>query len=60
MRRFVLLVCLCAALGACRPWFFGPPREKNPDDQMTTYYVGLIYHGPTWTPDTSPEVKKLQ
>ena len=60
VRRFVFFVCVCAALSACRPWFFGQPREKNRDDEMTTYYVGLIYHGPTWTQDTSPEVKKLQ
>lgn len=60
MRWFVLLVLACTLVSGCRPWFFGPPREKNPNDEMTTYYVGLIYHGPTWTPDSSPEVKRVQ
>jgi uncharacterized protein YciI len=56
----VLFVWACVLLSGCRPWFLGPPRDKGLDDEMTTYYVGLIFHGPTWTPDTSPDVKRLQ
>lgn len=27
---------------------------------MTTYYVALLYKGPNWSPDETPEVLKLQ
>jgi uncharacterized protein YciI len=28
--------------------------------EMTTYYVGLLYRGPKWTPEQTPETRKLQ
>ena len=28
--------------------------------EMTTYYVGLLYRGPKWTPEHTPEIEKLQ
>ena len=27
--------------------------------EMTTYYVGLLSRGPKWTPEETPEVRKL-
>jgi len=30
------------------------------NDQMTTYYMGLIYRGEKWTPERTPEVMELQ
>ncbi len=36
-------------------------QEKKPVDwEMTTYYVGLLYRGPKWTPERTPETQKLQ
>jgi uncharacterized protein YciI len=26
---------------------------------MTTYYVGFLYRGPKWTPEETPETRKL-
>ena len=28
--------------------------------EMTTYYVGFLYRGPKWTPEQTPETRKLQ
>jgi uncharacterized protein len=28
--------------------------------EMTTYYVGFLYRGSKWTPEETPETKKLQ
>ena len=28
--------------------------------EMTTYYVGFLYKGAGWTPDDTPEIRKLQ
>ena len=28
--------------------------------EMTTYYVGFLSKGATWTPDDTPEIRKLQ
>jgi len=28
--------------------------------EMTTYYVGFLYRGEKWTPEETPETKKLQ
>jgi uncharacterized protein YciI len=28
--------------------------------EMTTYYVGFLYRGPKWTPEETPETRKLQ
>src|SRR3954454_25234208 len=27
---------------------------------MVTYYLKLLYRGPTWTPEESPELERLQ
>lgn len=39
-----------------------PAQEQTPPPaaRMTTYYVGLIYQGPKWSPYLTPEVGKLQ
>ena len=28
--------------------------------EMTTYYVGFLFRGPKWTPEDTPETRKLQ
>lgn len=28
--------------------------------EMTTYYVGLLYRGPKWTPQVTPETQRIQ
>ncbi len=28
--------------------------------EMTTYYVGFLYRGPKWTPEETPETRKIQ
>ncbi|MGH6629799.1 MAG: YciI family protein, partial [Burkholderiales bacterium] len=28
--------------------------------EMTTYYVGFLYRGPKWTPEETPELRRLQ
>jgi uncharacterized protein YciI len=40
-------------------------QQKAPDTgpggyEMTTYYVGFLYKGPKWTPESTPETQKLQ
>jgi uncharacterized protein YciI len=63
---------LALALSAAA-WLLGsntlarPPQElpKTPavgpgDFEMTTYYVGFLYRGPRWTPETTPETEALQ
>jgi len=35
--------------------------EKDPAGwEMETYYVGLIYKGPAWTPGETPEIMEIQ
>ena len=35
-----------------------PPAEVG-GFEMTTYYVGLLYRGPKWTPEVTDETKRL-
>jgi uncharacterized protein YciI len=40
-----------------------PAFAEEPDVgryEMTTYYVGFLYRGPSWTPGRTPETEKLQ
>ncbi|MGH9366989.1 MAG: YciI family protein [Thermoanaerobaculia bacterium] len=51
MALFLALLALRAAA----------PAEEGPGGyEMTTYYVGFLYKGPTWTPQSTPETQKLQ
>ena len=39
----------------------GMAQEKpEPTYEMTTYYVGLLYRGPKWTPEVTPETEQIQ
>ena len=39
----------------------GKPSDSGPGGyEMTTYYVGFLYRGPKWTPEQTPETRKLQ
>ncbi len=44
--------------------FSGPviagPDSPEPEYEMTTYYVGFLHRGPTWTPEETPEVERIQ
>jgi uncharacterized protein YciI len=46
---------LGAAPGAAPPQAASPPAYE-----MTTYFVGLLYRGPAWTPERTPEIERLQ
>jgi uncharacterized protein YciI len=35
-------------------------QRRDPSMPMTTYYLGLLYRGPAWTPDETPEAEALQ
>lgn len=35
-------------------------EEPEVEYEMTTYHVGLIFRGPKWTPEVTPETKRLQ
>ena len=39
------------------PSFAGAVDPPAPRYEMTTYYVGLLYRGPKWTPQVTPETK---
>ena len=58
MKRIPILAGLWLAAAALA-------QEKTPDIgpgsyEMTTYYVGFLYKGPKWTPESTPETQKLQ
>jgi uncharacterized protein YciI len=37
------------------------PSDVGPGGfEMTTYYVGFLYRGPKWTPEETPETRKIQ
>jgi uncharacterized protein YciI len=60
MRRWAPFLS-ATALAALVP--FAPLRAAGPPaggHEMTTYYVGLLYRGPAWTPERTPEVERLQ
>jgi uncharacterized protein YciI len=50
----VLLLSLFFVFAGARPGI----QKENPE--MMTYYVGLLFRGPAWTPDETPEVRALQ
>ena len=48
-------------LGAALASLPGPARAANSEPgEMETYYVGLIYKGPAWTPGETPEIMEIQ
>lgn len=58
MRRWASLIVVLFVT----PLFASPQsvERAKPPAEMTTYYVGLIYRGPKWTPQTTPQVEQLQ
>ena len=66
MKRLVLALSAAAWLLASST-VARPAQEppKAPDIgpggfEMTTYYVGFLYRGPKWTPETTPDTEALQ
>jgi len=60
--RASLAVVLLAMLGGAT-LAAGPGRAvaaEEPHYEMTTYYVGLLYRGPAWTPEVTPETQAIQ
>ena len=55
----LLPAALCAAMLAAiaNVRAVDPPAPKY---EMTTYVVGLLYRGPNWTPESTPETQKIQ
>jgi len=58
MRLLIWLVPLVACLS---PWsaVAGQDTAESPP-RMAEYFVGLIYRGPTWSPEVTQEVQELQ
>ena len=36
------------------------PSLAEPEHEMTTYYMGLIYRGENWTAERTPETMRIQ
>jgi uncharacterized protein YciI len=59
MYRKLYVTALIAAALACSA--AAVVAEKGPTGwEMETYYVGLIFRGPAWTPEKTPEIMDLQ
>ena len=65
----VSLVCLALAGSAPAPVPAQPAVSPAPAPspstgpggyEMTTYYVGLLYRGPNWSPEDTPERRTIQ
>jgi len=37
-----------------------PTPKSEPKYEMTNYVVGLLYRGPNWTPESTPETQRIQ
>jgi uncharacterized protein YciI len=54
-----------AAPPAAQPQAAQPQAAQAPHTgpggyEMTTYYVGFLYRGPSWSPGSTPEAQKIQ
>jgi uncharacterized protein YciI len=72
--RFLLATCpavLVLPLAAAAPAVPAAPPPARPAApaapgagpmgyEMTTYYVGLLYRGPSWSPEETPERARIQ
>jgi uncharacterized protein YciI len=57
--RWIVSAALCGSVLAAVP----PVRAEDPPSpryEMTTYVVGLLFRGPKWTPESTPETQKIQ
>ncbi|MGH9633177.1 MAG: hypothetical protein ACRD7E_33170 [Bryobacteraceae bacterium] len=72
MTRFQTAAVLAATLSAAFLWLAlwpaaaaaqMPKRPAEPGAkvyEMTTYHVGLLFRGPKWTPESTPETRRIQ
>ena len=51
---------LCLMILACIPPVAASAERGQTDWEMETYYVGLIFRGPAWTPGETPEIMEIQ
>lgn len=55
VRSAVVLIALVAACGSSKP----APRAVNGKLEMRSYFLVLLRRGPAWSPEQTPESKKL-
>jgi uncharacterized protein YciI len=60
MRRALRSATLIAAMLATPAAKSEEPKIGPGGWEMTTYYVGFLYKGEKWTPEETPETKKIQ
>jgi uncharacterized protein YciI len=61
MRKSALLLAAAFLLGAAAIEIRADEPKIGPGGwEMTTYYVGFLYKGEKWTPEETPETKKIQ
>jgi len=60
MRKPLGLAALLVVMLAAPPARSEEPNIGPGGWEMTTYYVGFLYRGEKWTPEETPETKKLQ
>lgn len=61
MRKSALLLAASLLLGAAATEVRADEPKIGPGGwEMTTYYVGFLYRGEKWTPEETPETKKIQ
>ncbi|HEV8200301.1 MAG TPA: YciI family protein [Candidatus Polarisedimenticolia bacterium] len=72
MRSMVLALALSLMVLASSPARSAAPAPPAPAAapaaphadpmgyEMTTYYVGLLYRGPSWSPEDTPEHRRIQ
>jgi uncharacterized protein YciI len=58
MKQLVVAMLVLGSLAcATAP---APKPAANAEYEMTTYYMGLLYRGEKWTPESTPETQKIQ
>ena len=60
MRRLAWISILVLLLSPLSIRSANEPAKAAPRTEMTTYYVGLLYRGPEWTAEETPEVRRIQ
>ena len=60
MRALTAIVLCATVLLASGAAARAEAEKPGPPAQMAVYYLALLYRGPAWTADQTPEVKRLQ
>ncbi len=60
MRKRGLSLFSLLALAVPPPSAASAQQSAEPRYEMTTYYVGLLYRGPQWTAERTPETERVQ